>query len=249
MKKESGEFLLSPSDLTKHLSCQHVTQLQRAVAEGRLVKPQRENPRLDLLIQEGEIHERNYLEHLRSTLGEIVAIRSFAREALEETLVAMRSGAPAIAQACLVDGPWRGRPDFLIKVDEPSQLGAWSYEVADAKLSFSTKVSAVLQLSVYSGILGALQGRVPRWMYVVKPGQPFEVDRLRVDDFAAFCRFVKRRLEEVIRQPPNHGSYPEPCTLPGVRVVAPLQRSVAGRRSLEFCRWYLQVTDSGTFRS
>ena len=47
-----------------------------------------------------------------------------------------------IAQASLAALPWRGRTDFLIKVDRPSNLGDWSYEVADTQLAPSTKAFA-----------------------------------------------------------------------------------------------------------
>ncbi len=40
----------------------------------------------------------------------------------------MRAGAEVIYQATFARDGWRGRADFLVRVDEPSDLGAWSYE-------------------------------------------------------------------------------------------------------------------------
>ena len=40
----------------------------------------------------------------------------------------MRDGAEVIYQGVFVDAPWRGIADFLIRVERPSRLGAWSYE-------------------------------------------------------------------------------------------------------------------------
>ena len=58
----------------------------------------------------------------------------------------MRAGADVIYQATFFDGRWRGHADFLLRVDTPSDLGAWSYEVADAKLARRVKAAAVLQM-------------------------------------------------------------------------------------------------------
>ncbi len=74
-----------------------------------------------------------------------------------------------IAQGCLKEGAWRGYADFLLKVGRPSVFGPWSYEVADTKLSATTRGSAVLQLCLYTEILGNLQKANPEFMWVIKP--------------------------------------------------------------------------------
>ena len=57
-----------------------------------------------------------------------------------ETVAAMRDGADIIYQGTFFDGRWRCHPDFLNRVDRPSKLGDYSYEVADAKLARKAKV-------------------------------------------------------------------------------------------------------------
>ena len=110
----------------------------------------------------------------------------------------------------LSDGRWEGRPDLLIRVDTPSELGDWSYQVADTKLTQNTRAGTVLQLCLYSEMLAKLQGVEPEFMAVVKPGDPFEIERLRFAEFAAYYRLVKRRLEERVATGPNDNTYPEP---------------------------------------
>ena len=57
------------------------------------------------------------------------------------------------------DDGWRGVADFLMRVETPSALGAWSYEALDTKLARHAKPAYILQLCFYSEQLGAHPGR------------------------------------------------------------------------------------------
>ena len=211
MKQENGQFLFSATDLANHLSCAHLTELDRLVAEGSLKFEYHPDPMVDLLSELGQRHEQAYLEALRAADKTVLELTDFGGSAnIEAAVQAMRVGVDVIAQASLQSSPWHGRADFLIKVDQPSQLGAWSYEVIDAKLSQTTRARAVLQLCVYTDIVGQLQGRLPRNMHVVKPGEPFTDETLRVADFMAYYRMCKRRFETQFRSGPDGTSYPQP---------------------------------------
>jgi hypothetical protein len=48
----------------------------------------------------------------------------------------------------LQTGQWFGRADVLQRVERPSKLGDWSYEVYDCKLARETKAETILQLSL-----------------------------------------------------------------------------------------------------
>ena len=65
---------------------------------------------------------------------------------------------PDLPGLLLDDGTWLGFADFLSEVDRPSDLGAWSYEVVDAKLTREAKATAMLQTCVYSDLIEGLQG-------------------------------------------------------------------------------------------
>src|SRR5260370_32851729 len=91
-------------------------------------------------------------------------------------------------QEALLQGGWSGRADILRQVETPSDLGAWSYEVIDTKLARETKGATVLQLSLYSDLVSAVQGRLPEHMYVVTPGSGFEPECYRTADFGAYYR-------------------------------------------------------------
>src|SRR5205085_11453040 len=116
-------------------------------------------------------------------------------KAYAETVAAMRGGVDIIYQGAFFDGRWRCHPDFLIRVDLPSKLGDYSYEVADAKLARRAKAAAVLQCCVYSEQLAAIQGIDPEQFKLILGNNNEEDFRLR--DYGAYYRSVKRRFEEV----------------------------------------------------
>ncbi|MCA9195366.1 MAG: TM0106 family RecB-like putative nuclease [Planctomycetales bacterium] len=216
MMNSIGWLKFSATDLTNFLGCKHAAELDRELAHGRIQSEFRSDPTLDLLIELGNRHEKNYLDYLRAQGGVVVEIPKFEDTDGALTAKAMRDGVDVIVQASLVDLPWRGFADFLIRVEQPSELGAWSYEAADTKLSQTTKAAAVIQLCLYTEILAKVQGIHPQFMYVVKPRDnasplPFSIDRLRVNDFMAYYRMAKREFASHLSTQTGISGTPEPC--------------------------------------
>ena len=102
----------------------------------------------------------------------------------EATIAAMREGADVIYQAVLLEGRRLGYADFLRRVEQPSELGPWRYEVWDTKLARHAKASAVLQLCMYSEILEAVQGQAPEGMHLALGGVMRERTSFRIADYA-----------------------------------------------------------------
>lgn len=198
MRKVGNGFHLTATDLVSHLNCRHLTQLDRAVAEGAMAKPKVWDPLLEILSKRGSAHEQSYIEHLRSADGiEVARIEGVevTESAVAETLAAMRRGSPVVVQGALSNENWLGRADILRRVDtRPSNFGSWSYEVIDTKLSRETKAGAVLQLCLYSDLLSRTQGTTPEHMYVVAPWSDFIPQRYRFADYSAYFRKVKQAL-------------------------------------------------------
>ncbi|MGY1771950.1 TM0106 family RecB-like putative nuclease [Blastococcus sp. SYSU D00813] len=198
-------MVLSPSDLTRHQECHHLTTLNLAVAEARL-QPLAEgtDDQTVLIADLGIAHELRYLESLEEQGLTVVRLQGQRSEAA--TLEAMRAGVDVVHQATLFDGTWGGQADFLLRVEQPSDLGDWSYEVADAKLARRIKVPALLQMATYADRLAALQGRVPERICVVTGDG--EARPWRLVDVAAYTRRARARLEGFVAAPPSTGPVP-----------------------------------------
>lgn len=203
-----GRLLLSATDLANHLGCRHLTQLERAVAEGRCVAPIWRDPVLESLQQRGREHEAAFQASLTASGRSVVEIGIGGDPAL--VCEAMQAGVDVIAQVPMGDGLFRGVADFLLKVPGESKLGPFGYEVVDTKLARATRAGTILQLSLYSELVAAHMGTRPKWMHVVKPGKGFERESFRCSDFAAYYRLARARLGDFVTQAPDATTYPDP---------------------------------------
>lgn len=197
MQHTSSGLSLSASDLANHLGCRRLTALDLLAAHGELEPPSWRDPNLDVLAERGLRHERAYVDSLRARGLDVVDLREGDRDPAR-TAAAMASGVDVVVQAPLADGCWRGLADVLLRVDEPSDLGDWSYDVVDTKLAQETRGGTVLQLCLYADLLKPLQGRPATRLMVVKPGADFPTDVYRFDEHAAYFRAVRARLERTV---------------------------------------------------
>ena len=213
MKRYGHGIRLSATDLSNHLMCLRLTRLDYEVAFDERGAPDWVAPDALIMQQRGIEHEAAYLESLRASGIEVLDLRDIQDEtnALRETRAAMDRGVQAIAQAALADGQWFGKADILRRVQRESRIGPWSYEVYDCKLARETKAASILQLSLYCELLENAQGMLPEQMYVVRPGEGFEIEPYRVLDYAAYYRYVKSKLAKTIQDDNGgEGTYPEP---------------------------------------
>lgn len=215
MRKTSDQIVLSATDLSNFLNCRHRTALELAEARGKRSRPQFHDPLLEALFARGLEHEKQYVAALAESGRRIVDLADFKGnpDIVERTLKAMRSGADAIVQGALKDDHWNGYPDVLLKCDGLSAFGHWSYEVADTKLVRETRAGTILQLGLYCDMLARAQGRAPERFYVVTPDSAAPVHEYRVDDYAAYFRLIRARLENTISEDDEvlaSANYPEP---------------------------------------
>src|ERR1035437_5549273 len=230
MQLIGGEPIFAATDLVGFLACEHLVGLELAAMAGLVDRPVRLDPEIDLIAKRGLEHEARYLADLESDGRRVTCVDAGDHEApaatrLEQlraaaatTAEAIRRGDDAIYQATLVDGRWLGLADFLLRVERPSTLGAWSYEVVDTKLARHVKASALLQICSYVEGLTEIQGTQPELMHVALGGSARKVEAHRVADYMAYYRTVKAAFEARVKADggyaaatyPPTGTYPEP---------------------------------------
>jgi hypothetical protein len=210
----------------------------------RAAPPKRDDPTIDLLIKRGQEHEACYVDQLRTKGKTVFDAQGFgsndtAAEKIERTRGAMREGVDIIVQGALGDDRWFGIADIIHRVGTTSALGEWSYEVTDTKLTSETKAGTILQLALYSSLVGEIQGLTPERFHVVTPntdntdntgstdgiGAPvsassvFSVLSVFFNDYAAYYRLMQRRMLESVALGDEvlaEQYYPEPVDHCGV---------------------------------
>jgi predicted RecB family nuclease len=255
MKLVDGSLRLSPTDLANYAACPHLTTLDLRAARGEVKAPYWTSPVTDALRRRGEAHEAAYIEHLRQSEGlEICDLREQPLDTAgaDATAAAMSTGVPIIVQAPLLEPGWAGRADVLRRVESVSRLGGWSYEPLDTKLARETRGSAILQLCAYASALENVQGRLPEFVHVVAPGNPFETRTYRLAEYAAYYRLLRKRLEA--RRPGDAPveTYPEPvahCDICRWSAYCDARRRTDDHLSLvasirrlqidQFCAWHI----------
>lgn len=205
MRIRNDQLSLAPTDLSGYLNCRHLTSLDLRAAKGEFERPKVFSPVTQTLQQKGIEHELGYLAYLKTQHAHVIELEEHAT--IEQTKVALASGADIIYQANLSNSTWSGYADFLVKVAKPSELGDWSYEAQDTKLARSTRAGTILQLCVYTLLLEELQGIQPELMHVVAPGRDWQPESYRVDEYSAYFRLLQRGIGQFAENP--EATYPD----------------------------------------
>ena len=139
MQHLNDELLFSSSDLGNFLACEHLTQSSGPGAPERPAAELRERLRGAPERKGQERNEEAFLESLRGrpprgggAAGRGAGLRG--RNPPDGGGDAGR-GAGYVYQAVFFSSGWRGIADFLERVDRPSALGDFSYQVLDTKLA------------------------------------------------------------------------------------------------------------------
>ncbi len=231
----------SPTHLANFLACRHTLTLELEARRGLREKPNYSDPLAEQLRKRGEEHERRYVASLHEKGLSVEDLTRFkdpkaGHEAgVARTLDAMRSGVDVIVQAPLGNDTWFGYADVLVKVAGKSDLGDWHYEAHDTKLARETRGGAILQLCVYSQLLGEMQGRTPERFVVVTPAGSHEY---RFDEVASYYRLVKAQLETSVGRGFSRATDGAPEGTPYVQATYP---EPVGHCSV--CRWWKVCDD------
>lgn len=200
MRELDGTILFSATDLMRFMGCAHATSLDLQRLRGEGPEPSLDSEDAALLQKQGDAHEAAHLAKLKAAGRGIVEIArsNLARDA-DATRRALADGAEVVFQGAFLSGNWGGWSDFLERVDRPSALGSFSYEVADTKLKRRPHPKHVLQLVLYSDLLADVQGVAPEHAHVeLGTGQRAT---LRLADYAHYARAARGRLESFVADP------------------------------------------------
>lgn len=213
MQKNNNQLLFSASDIANFLECEHLTYLDRLNLDHPMEKTANSEDAV-LIQKKGLKHEADYLDQLKATYPKVVNVIERVGEAsslankVQATIDAMKEGADIIFQATFLNQQFLGHADFLRKVNTPSLLGDYSYEVIDTKLSSKTQGKFIIQLMFYSKLLAEIQGTYPKQMYI-KLGTNIE-EAFYCGDYQAYFDQLLNKFLANIQQ--NNASYPDPCS-------------------------------------
>lgn len=195
MKKGGARYIFSPSDLMNFVRAEFITWMDRYHLERPgVIQADADTEEQKIVQDKGLEHERAFLESLAAKGRRVCDLREF-RDQPDPTLDAMRRGEDVIYQGYLAHGNFAGYPDFLVRVESPSDLGTWSYEPWDTKLARHPKPYFLVQLCCYAEMLERAQGVRPQCLRVVlgvATGTEPEAASFRTDDFFYYYHAVKR---------------------------------------------------------
>jgi predicted RecB family nuclease len=208
MKALRDKTFFSATDLCNFNDCTYLTY--KSLNE----LPEEESDEQKMLIlRKGIEHEARYLERLSSDGSEITVVchgeKRHPIEDFQETLRHLKAGKKYIAQGMLTHGRFSGIADLLRRVEVPSKLGEFSYEILDTKLGKKQKVSYLIQLCFYGELLEQVQGVFPKYGYIVD-GNFIEHKHALVHSREYFRRLA-RQFFEAVDTDALEGVSPEPC--------------------------------------
>ncbi len=216
----NGTLQLYASDLQRFSACKHATHLdlRQAWGEGLEATPDSEDAKL--LSELGNEHERQYLISLQEAGKTVVSIER-GPEAVEKTIAALHDGVDVVYQGALKGDNWQGYVDFLERIEIPSNLGTYSYEVVDTKLKRAPDPKHLMQLVVYSDLLAGVQGLQPEYGHL-QLGQGNRSTH-RLAECVDYIRQLQERLVNFVENPED--TVPRRCS------------------ECDFCKWRVRCNN------
>ena len=235
MQKIDGVTVLSPSDLSNHLACRHLSSLNFRTMNGGPKPPKDDDELTEILQKYGAEHESRYLEALKTQLAETgktvidldvqrSAHGSYTTAEIEarahDVAEAFAAGPNALYQPTFfnLEGEigWIGRADFLVPKELSSNLGNYAFEPYDTKLARIAKVNALLQLCSYAEQIAAIQGTAPEEVHIVTGSSKEGTVSVRLSEVSAYFRHVKQAFQESLANNFKDSTEPTPVEHCGI---------------------------------
>lgn len=203
MQRINQKLVISASDVVYFQACEHLSWLDWGATDDVHLRAEKDllDESAALITERGLQHEAAHLVRLRAQGLQVFDVSKADAQNNDQrnqhTLQAMRDGFDVVFQATLLDGDLVGHADFLMKVEGPSALGSWHYEVADTKLARSAQAKFLIQLAFYSKLLAVAQGHLPELMHVVLGDNTQK--SFRCADYGHYLEAQLARFQERLR--------------------------------------------------
>ena len=210
MKVRKDQIFTSPSDLNNFVSCKyHAFNDLNEHKNGLKKKDPPED--MKLWIRYGDEHEKKHLKVLQKKYSNNITIDPTKSddERYKNTIDAIKAGYDFIYKAYFIDNKFRGEADFIIKNNQKSELGDYSYEVYDTKITKNLKPKHVLQITAYSYLISKLTGVLPKFMHLIDGAS--ENHTYKVREFIDYFNFTKSKFKNFISDTDEKKVYPESC--------------------------------------
>ncbi|MDB3949760.1 TM0106 family RecB-like putative nuclease [Candidatus Pelagibacter sp.] len=211
MKIKKGKFFISPSDLNNFVACKY-TALNEIKFHNKEIKKNEDKANDKLWKEMGIEHEKKHFKILKDKYKKSISIKSDLDEndRFNETVRAIQKGYDLIYHAYLIDENFRGEADFLIKCNTPSELGDYSYEVYDTKITRNLKPRHVTQITAYSDMLGKIQKLIPEKMYLIDGSD--ELHSFKTIEYIELFNHGKKEFLKFLSNKTKDKLYPEKCS-------------------------------------
>jgi len=211
MKIKNNKFLVSPSDLNNFVACKY-TVLNEIKYHNKEIRKSPDRANDKLWKEMGVEHEKRHYKILKEKYKKSITIKSDLNEKdrFDETVRAIQKGYDLIYHAYLIDDNLRGEADFLIKCNTKSDLGDYSYEVYDTKITRNLKPRHVTQITAYSDMLGKIQKVLPEKMYLIDGSD--EYHSFKTIEYIDLFNHSKKEFIKFLSNTSKEKIYPEKCS-------------------------------------
>lgn len=208
MRQKNNNLIYSPTDISNFEKCNFITVNEiKNLTTPLEVKETTET--LKEFINQGIEIEQKYIQKLKDNgLNLFDGSKVKNPDRLQKTIEAMREGFDYIYHPLFEYENWIGEPDLLIRVDEQSALGDYSYIPADIKRAKEPKQENLTQVLSYCYLIEKVQERLPRRFLLINGIENKEHEFDLTNYYDAYTHL--REIFENFVNTPNLET-PEPC--------------------------------------
>ncbi|MFH1046801.1 MAG: TM0106 family RecB-like putative nuclease [Patescibacteria group bacterium] len=161
LKQHSEPPVVIGGMFVKYFTCPHWLWFDRFGDSSKRTEPSSFH---EMLLERGLLHE----EKMLTDLDYEIVDNGSNEERFVRTVELMEAGVERIYHGILMSDDMIGEPDLLERNDgQSSKYGAYHYVPVDIKSAERVSEGMRMQLSFYADLLGRIQGRKPKYGYIL----------------------------------------------------------------------------------